>query len=214
MRQQTQLMSGPLAFAILAVGILALATLVPDYSHIAQTVSEIGKMGSPARLPFTLMLLSVAAATSIFARALHRAASHTHNSSAPAVLVGAMAVSVVGVAVFAHPHPLHNVFGLSELVGFQAPLVFALRWRRDPRAPRLVAQSWALYLVIVLAIVANLSALLGMDAVWAYTQPRIGLAQRLLFAAWFGWCALLGWSLRSSRWQSSTPSGRPTTDVN
>src|SRR5690606_8266793 len=129
-------------------------------------------------------------------------------SRAPAILAGAMAVSVIGVAVFAHPHPLHNVFGLSELVGYQAPLLFALLWRHDPRARRLVALSWALYLVMVLAIAANLSALLGMDAVWAYAQPRIGLAQRLLFAAWFGWSALLGWSLRKPQWQSPIPLGR------
>ncbi len=200
-------MFGPLAFAILVGGVLALSTLIPGYSHVRQTVSEIGQVGSPTRIPFALLLSSVAACTLAFARALHQAASRTNNSRAPALLVGAMAVSVIGVAVFAHPHPLHNVFGLSELVGYQAPLMFALLWRHDRRAGPLVAQSWALYLVIVLAIAANLSALLGMDAIWAYTQPRIGLAQRLLFAAWFGWSALLGWSLRSPHWQSPIPRG-------
>jgi hypothetical protein len=28
--------------------------------------------------------------------------------------------------------------------------------------------------------------------VWAYVKPVHGLAQRALFAAWFGWCAVLG----------------------
>lgn len=195
-------MSGPLALAILACGVLALPVLIPGYSHVRQTVSEIGQSDSPARVPFALLLLGVAACTLVFAQAFRQAASRTGNSPAPAILVGAMAVSVTGVAVFAHPHPLHNVFGLSELVGYQAPLLFALLWRRDPRAGRLVALSWVLYLVMVLAIAANLSALLGMDAIWAYVQSRIGLAQRMLFAAWFGWIALLGWSLREPEWQS------------
>jgi hypothetical membrane protein len=203
-RPQSQLMFGPLAFAILVGGVLALATLIPGYSHIEQTVSEIGQVGSPTRLPLALLLLSVAACTLVFAQALHRTAVHSNNSRVPAVLVGAMAASVMGVAVFAHPHPLHNVFGLSELVGYQAPLLFALRWRKDPHAEHVIAWSWALYLVIVLAIAANLSAPLGMEDLWAYVQPRIGLAQRLLFAAWFGWCAVLGWSLRAPPWQSPT----------
>lgn len=72
----------------------------------------------------------------------------------------------------------------------------------------MVARSWALDVVMVLAIAVNLRALLGMDARWAFTEQRIGLAQRLLLEAWFGWCALLGWSLRSSRWQSSMPRDR------
>jgi hypothetical membrane protein len=201
-------MFGPLAFALLAGGVLALPTLIPGYSHVRQTVSEIGEVGSPARLPFALLLVSVAACTLVFAWALHQTARRTANSQVPARLVGAMAASVIGVAVFAHPHPLHNIFGLSEMVGYQAPLVFALLWRHDPRAQRLVALSWTIYLVIVLAIVANLSALLGMAAIWEFTQPRIGLAQRLLFAAWFGWSALVGWSLGSPHWQSPTPLGR------
>lgn len=205
MTDRTKLILGPVAFAVLVGGVLALATLVPGYSHIRQTVSEIGEVGSPARLPFAVLLLTVAACTLGFAHALHRTASRTNNSRTPAMLVGAMAASIVGVAVFAHPHQLHNVFGLSELIGYQAPLVFALRWRHDARSTRVVALSWVLYALILLAIVANLSVLLGMDAVWAYTQPRIGLAQRLLFAAWFGWCAALGWSLRSPRWSPPTP---------
>lgn len=208
MQLRTRLMFAPLAFALLVGGVIALSMLIPGYSHVRQTVSEIGQMGSPVRVPFSLLLLSVAACTLVFAQALHQMASSTSNSRAPALLVGAMAVSVVGVAVFPHPHLLHNVFGLSELVGYQAPLVFALLWRKDPRAGGLIAQSWALYLVIMLAVAANLSGLLMMDAIWEFTEPRIGLAQRLLFAAWFVWAALVGLSLRSPRWQhsSATPS--------
>jgi hypothetical protein len=34
--------------------------MIPEYSHVQQTVSEIGEAGSPARIPFTVMLCCVA----------------------------------------------------------------------------------------------------------------------------------------------------------
>lgn len=65
-------------------------------------MSEIGEMGSPARFPFTIMLCCVALCLLVFA---------------------------AGVGIFAFPHPLHNIFGESELIGYQAPVAFALTWR-------------------------------------------------------------------------------------
>jgi len=40
-----------------------------------------------------------------------------------------MALPAAGIAAFAYAHPAHNIFGMSELVGYQAPLAFALAWR-------------------------------------------------------------------------------------
>jgi hypothetical protein len=42
------------------------------------------------------------------------------------------------------------------------------------------------------AIAANLSAVYSGAAIWAHLKPVFGLAQRALFAAWFGWCAVVG----------------------
>lgn len=195
---RTRLLLGPLAGVILLVGIVGLALLVPGYSHVRQTVSEIGEVGSPAQLPFAAMLATVALFTLGFAIALHRLLTAVGRSRLPAYLVGAMAISATGIALFAHPHPLHNAFGISELVGYQAPLAFALTWRRHPHGGSLVALSWILYILIVVAIVLNLSGLLGASTLWSYVQPRYGLAQRLLFAAWFGWSGLVGLLLSAS----------------
>jgi hypothetical protein len=85
-----------------------------------------------------------------------------------------------------------NIFGISELIGYQAPLVFALTWRRDPRANTLVALSWIFYVVVCVAVALNLSSLDRQGLVWAYVKPVQGLAQRALFAAWFGWSAVIG----------------------
>jgi hypothetical protein len=40
-----RLLAGPLASVILGAGIAGLALLVPGYSQVHQTVSEIGQMG-------------------------------------------------------------------------------------------------------------------------------------------------------------------------
>ena len=74
-----------------------------------------------------------AACILVFASAVRDLSVTAGHSRLAAYLVGFMALSAAGVGVFAYPHPLHNIFGISELIGYQAPLVFALTWRRDPR---------------------------------------------------------------------------------
>ncbi len=189
-RRNYRLLFGPLAAAILGFGIAGLALLIPGYSHVRQTVSEIGEIGSPARVPFAIMLCCVAVCILIFASAIRDLSVMEHHSRWTAYLIGFMAVPAVGTGVFAFPHPLHNVFGLSELIGYQAPLVFALTWRRDPRAKTFVVLSYILFALIWCAIALNLSSVVAL--VWAYVKPVHGIAQRALFAAWFGWCALVG----------------------
>jgi hypothetical membrane protein len=181
-----------MAGTILALGIAGLALLIPGYSHVHQTVSEIGEIGSPARVPFAIMLCCVAACILVFAAAVRDLSVMTHHSPLAVYLIAFMAVPAAGIGIFAYPHPLHNIFGISELVGYQAPLVFALTWRRDPRAKTVVAVSWILSVLIWGAIALNLSSLDRQGLVWAYVKPVHGLTQRALFAAWFGWCAVVG----------------------
>jgi hypothetical membrane protein len=192
MTPERRFLFGPLAGVILIVGTAALSLMVPGYSHIRQTVSEIGELGSPARVPFAVMLCGVAVCLLLFARALDQLSIAASRSRIPAYLLGAMAVSVAGVGVFAHPHALHNVFGISELIGYQAPLAFALVWRREPRTRSLVIFSWILYLFVLVAIALNLSSLDRQGAIWLWAESRYGLVQRSLFAVWFGWCAVVG----------------------
>jgi len=187
-----RLLFGPLAAAILGFGIAGLALLLPGYSHVHQTVSEIGEIGSLARVPFAIMLCFVAACILIFASSMRDLSVEARHSKLSAYLIGFMALPAAGVGVFAYPHPLHNIFGISELIGYQAPLVFALTWRRDPQAKTLVVLSWILSVLIWGAIALNLSSLDRQGLIWAYVKPVHGLAQRALFAAWFAWCAVVG----------------------
>jgi hypothetical membrane protein len=200
MTRNYRLLFGPLAGIILGFGMVGLALLIPGYSHVHQTVSEIGEIGSPARVAFGIMLGCVAASILVFASAVRDVSIAADHSRFTAYLIAFMALPAAGIGVFAYPHPAHNVFGMSELIGYQAPLIFALTWREDPRAKTLVIISWIFFALIWGAIALNLSSFSA--PVWAYVKPVHGLAQRALFAAWFGWCALLGILLFRRNWRN------------
>ena len=48
MKWNFRLLFGPVAAAVLVLGVAGLALMVPGYSDVRQTVSEIGEVGSPA----------------------------------------------------------------------------------------------------------------------------------------------------------------------
>jgi hypothetical membrane protein len=191
-----RLLFGPLAGILLALGVGGLALMIPGYRHVHQTVSEIGEVGSPARVPFAILLTCVAVCLLLFASAVRDRAVQIGQPQAAAYLIGLMGLSAAGVGVFAYPHPLHNVFGLSELVGYQAPLVLALTWRHHPQPKILVRFSWVMTVLVWLAIALNLGALDRQGALWALVKPNYGLVQRALFASWFSWCGGVGVLLR------------------
>jgi hypothetical protein len=179
---------GPLAAAILLLGIVGLAFRVPGYSQVRQTVSEIGEMDSPARIPFAALLCCVAASLLVFASGVRKITEQAGHNPLAAYLI-------------AFPHPLHNVFGESELLGYQAPLALALAWRNDPRAGRLVRFSWGAFVLVWICIALNMTTLHRHGPVWVTVAPFYGLIQRSLFLAWFGWCAGVGLILWRGDWR-------------
>ena len=192
MTRDVRLLFGPLGGTILAVGIAGLAAGGPGYHALRPTLSEIGEMDSPMRMPFAAMLCAVAACILVFAFGLRRASIRAGCSPLAAYLTGLMAICAAGIGIFAFPHPLHNVFGLGELIPYQAPWVFAATWRRDTAGRSAAAFSWLMAVVVWVAILANLSTLDRGGAVFTVIRPFYGLVQRSLFAAWFAWCAGLG----------------------
>lgn len=180
---------GPIAALLLFFGISLIGLMIPGYSHVRQTVSELGEIGSPGRIAFSLLLSLVAVCLVIFSFAAVRTLRVSGYSTLPAYFVGAMAISVTGVGIFAFPLPLHNVFGMSELVGYQAPLVAALAYRKAANLRSLSNFSMAMYVLVVLTLAANLTTLNRHGDLWAQIQPIYGVVQRSLFATWFFWCA-------------------------
>jgi hypothetical protein len=190
MKRSLRFLFGPLGAAIFCIGVPVLALMVPGYSHVHQTVSEIGTLGTPGRLPVALMLGSISVCMFIFASAIRGAASSAGRNTIAAYLIVCMGISGLGVAIFATPHPLHNVFGMSEIVGYQAPLAFALAWKSNPKMRGLVIFSFIFFLLLWVSMGLNMSPLY--PPLWAELKPINGLVQRSLFLVWFGWCAVVG----------------------
>lgn len=198
MKRNVGLWFGPLAAVLLLSGIVVLGMHVPGYSAVRQTVSEIGEIGSPQQRHFSAMLYAVAICLLVFAGAVHAYARDHQLSRWPPYLIGAMAVPVIGVAVFAFPHPLHGVFGLTELIAYPAPLVLAVTWKaRNVR--RAAGMSAIFGILVVLSVILNLSSL-GHDGwLWDRIKDVYGLVQRSLFVCWFLWVMCLGLLLRNQR---------------
>jgi len=206
MKQTRKLLAGPAAAVIFAATILLLPLWIPGYSSVHQTVSEIGMAGSPMQVPFTLLVCIVALCLLVFGLALRAAAIDGGHSSFAGYLTICAAISAAGVGLFAFPAAPHNYFGMSELIGYQAPWVFALNWRRDPSASNVVRVSWLLAVLMWIVIALNLGVLDRSGSLWAHERPIYGLVQRSLFAVFFLWCAVIGAMLFGER-RRRTPSG-------
>jgi hypothetical membrane protein len=197
MTTETRLIFGPVAAAIFFIGVACLALLIPGYSHVQQSISAIGRLGTPMRVPFALIFVCYACSLLIFASGIFRFAAKNRASKLPAYWIGCLALTQLGIAVFATPHPLHNIFGLFGLLGDLAPLVLALTWRRSgPRS--LIIISYVLGLMVLGSIVLNLSELLPQSALWQLVRPYPGLAQRFLVAVWLAWLIAAGVVMRRS----------------
>lgn len=192
MKSRYLFLAGPLAVAVFGTGIFGLPAMLPDYSQAQQTVSAIGAAGSPARIPFTLMLLAVAACIVAFGLGIRNAAVRAGLSPLAGYLTISLGLSAAGVGLFAQPKPLHDFFYASEVIGFQAPLALALGWRRDRHAATLVRLSWAAFVLMSAAIVLNVAMLHLEAGVWTYDGPVHGLVQKSLFLVWSAWCLAAG----------------------
>jgi hypothetical membrane protein len=192
MPRKVGLWFGLLAGLILLVALFGLGFTVPGYDLVRQTASEIGEAGSPARWPFTAALAAIGLCLLIFAFAVMAVALHRKRGAVGALLIGAMAISVTGVGWFAFPHPLHNTFGESQLIGYLAPLAVAIGWRGN----RISSISWTAFAILWVSVVINLGyvGLLGdplRTEFRSVLEPVYGLVQRSLFVIWFAWCALV-----------------------
>ena len=185
-------LSGATAALVFFAAVYLLGGLLENYSHTSQTVSEIGRAGSPAEVQWRVANLLVAAGLLVFAVSIRNFASTRNVSQLPALFVAFYALSVAGTGLFATPHPLHNVFGLSLLIGYMAPLVTALTWRSQAELRSVAAVSAISWCIVVLAIALNLSPLFAPSL---YPLEFYGVVQRGLFVAYYGWCCYLSLTL-------------------
>lgn len=201
MRTKTRLLFGPIAAVIFFFGVLGLASLLPGYSHVHQDISTIGRIGSPERVPFSAVFIFYACSLAIFASGIFNLAGHAGLSRLPAYLVAFMAFTQIGIAIFATPHPLHNMFGIASMLGFLAPIALAVSWRRV-RPPRtLIVVSYVLGLLVLGCVIVGLSELYPQSQLWQLVKSVPGLVQRSLAGAWLAWLFASGILMR--RWEST-----------
>lgn len=191
------LLFGPAAGILFFATVYLLAALLPDYSHLSETVSEIGEIGSPVALPFEVGMLVVNVCVILFGIGLFRLSGSAGISRLPAVFVIYFGVIDIGTNVFPSPHPLHNVFGLSLTIGYLAPLVTAIAWRSTDTARSMAAVSLPVAVLIFVSIFLNISPAFNRDL---YPLEYYGVVQRSIFVLFYGWCAYVGlkaWTMAS-----------------
>ena len=167
--------------ALFIVGSLVMGSLVNDYDPMAQTVSEIGKEGSPMYLYWQLFSLTVGTLLILFAFGLNVFAGSHKWPMLPGMFMMFYGISQFGIGWFPSPHYLHNIFGLSMTIGYLSPLVFALSWKnRLGNSFKMI--SILTFILILLGIFLNLTPAFAPDL---YPMDYYGLVQRFLLFTFY-----------------------------
>jgi hypothetical membrane protein len=189
MQQRLLYLAGPLAGVVFFSAVYTLAPMVDGYSHVSQTVSEIGEYGSPAKLPYQIAMLIVSLCLLVFASSLYSFAKANNASILPSCFIAFFGIAESGIALFPSPHPMHNLFGLSMTIGYMTPLVLAWSWKSLANANTLKSASWVAFALVVITMFLNLSPIFARDL---YPLNYYGIVQRSLFVAFYGWCLYVG----------------------
>jgi len=191
MKSRTLLSLGWIAAIVFVLGSILFGYALEGYSPISQTVSEIGKVGSPFYAAWQMFSVAVGFLLILFAVGIYLFASKNDLSIVASIFIMVYGLAQFFVGVFPSPHTLHNVFGLSMILGYLSPLVFAMLWKN-----RLGAQfrgvSIGAFIMILLGIVFNLSPIFDPTL---YPLQYYGLVQRFLIYCFYFYCAFLSFSM-------------------
>ena len=102
-RSDYRLLAGIATPIVFGFSILVLATLLVGYTHVSQTVSEIGETGSAAEIPWKIAVLLVGVSFLVFASGIHRFAREKAVSVWPAFVVGYFGLMSFGTSIFEYP---------------------------------------------------------------------------------------------------------------
>ena len=178
-----------IAAAVFIFGTLILGMMDENYNAIAQTVSEIGKLGSALEIPYRIMMFFVAGASLMFCRALYIFVKTNHMARLPVFLIAFFALMDFGFAIFPSPHKYHNVFGLLHLIGYMAPLFVAMNWRNKLSQYHVIGVSWLAFAAICVFMFLNLSPMFLREL---YPLEYYGVMQRALLYTYYAWLGFLG----------------------
>jgi hypothetical membrane protein len=169
---------GPIFYAIV---IAIIGSLHPDYSHISQSMSELGAVDAPYALiintlGFPLLGLFMIA----FAVGIDLGIERNRASKVGPALIVLSGVSMVMTGIFQCDSGCvdvtwvgvtHSIFAMIAAISFSiAPIFIAIRQWSDSRWRRYIAFSWVIAIVTLL-----ISMLFSLDIF----EQQIGLLQRV-----------------------------------
>ena len=187
MKSNIILHSGWITGASFIIGSLLLGSMLPDYSHVSQTVSEIGERGSPLMMPWHLFSVSIGFLMILFASGIILFAKQNKLSILPGIFILSYGISQFGIGFYPSPDPLHNVFGLSMTLGYFSPLVFALSWK-NKLGNEFNSISILTFILIILGIFLNLTPVF---APTLYPLEYYGIVQRFLLFTFYVYCGFV-----------------------
>jgi len=185
-RDRCCLMFGIVAGVLYLASPAILGALLPHYDPVRQTISVIGKTGAPFEVQYKMLFLAAALCLVPFAYGVYRFSLSRGLSPIPGFILGYLAVMKIGVAIFEAPHPLHNDFGLSSLLGYLAPLGLALSWRRAPSQITLRRISAVVAAVVVITMGVHMLDIFIAPPDWF--RENYGLIQRAMLVPFELWC--------------------------
>ena len=128
------LWAGLLAIALYVVTVVVLGLLTPQYSHVTNLVSDLGRIESPYHMAFGILLGTVGVLFVLssvgFFDGVRTISGNLMLSIAIGVAVGAIGVGLIISAIFPLPDARHGGFGLARLF-FLVPLLVAIAtWKK------------------------------------------------------------------------------------
>ncbi len=197
--------AGMSAGAVFILATLLMGLLKADYNSVAQTVSEIGRVGSALRLPYALMLSVVGILSMAFALGLWRVCKNHGVSTVPAWLVGSFGLLDIGFAAFPSPMPMHNIIGLGHLFGYFAPVWAAIAWRNNEYLKSIAYCSFIASGLVIAGLILNLSPIVDPGL---YPLEFYGVVQRTLLYSYFIWVILVAFLFARLEKQTIPPQSK------
>jgi len=172
---------GPILFTgvVIIVGLLR-----PGYSHVSQTISELGEVGAPYATIQDANFVVFGLLVIAFAYGLHKGIGDGKGSKIGPILVAMFGgFPGLGSAIFPLPSPLHLPVGATGFFTIMiAPLMISRRLKQDSRW-----QGYRLYSLAtgVTAVILFLVLLTGQGGPWS------GALQRIFLAPLFIWIEVM-----------------------
>jgi len=164
------------------------------YSAISQTVSEIGQKGSPLYFPWQLFTIGTSCLLILFAFGLISFAKKRKLTIVPALFILAYGLSQFAMGFFPSPHSLHNIFGLSMIVGYFSPLMFVVCWKNQ-LGTSFKRLSILAFILMLIGIFLNLTPAFSPNL---YSLEYYGIVQRFLLFTFYIYCAFISISTLNS----------------